>query len=63
MGVGGKVHIYEKQARGRSQTVQTALLTDRLDPLKYTQLFLKPQETYLFMEVCQVFLSHKFIID
>lgn len=46
-----------------SQTVKRALLTEPPDPLKYPQLFLKPQETYLFMEVCQVFLFHKFVID
>lgn len=49
------VHFYERQACGGSQTTKTALLMDRPDPWKFPQLFLKLQETYLFMEVCQVF--------
>lgn len=57
------VHFYERQACGRSQTVKAALHMERPDPLKFPQLFLNLQETYLFMEVCQVFLSHKFIMD
>lgn len=57
------VHIYEKQQCVRTQAVRQSLPRDPRGPSKLPSAVANPQETYLFMEVCQVFLFHKYLIN